>query len=268
MTRAANPRTGADTHDRVITVLRVRYAKTGKIRFTSHRDVARIWERALRRVGVPVVRTEGFTPRPRVAFGLALPTGYESIGEYLDIEVEEPSSTDALTGVGIADGCQLALDELPDLLTAALPVGMEVQTIELRNGRGTSLQEQVIRCGWSFEIRDLDEATARRRVIELLDSATLPTTRQHKGKERTDDLRPAIHHLEVLGTGPNGVLCAAELSAKPRVVRPSEVATVMAPTHEMGVAVRLTQLIEHDDSLRELIPSTDSSAPHARERAS
>ena len=152
--------------------------------------------------------------------------------------------------------------------TAALPVGMEVQTIELRNGRGTSLQEQVIRCGWSFEIRDLDEATARQRVIELVDSATLPTTRQHKGKERTDDLRPAIHHLEVLGTGPNGVLCAAELSAKPRVVRPSEVATVMAPTHEMGVAVRLTRLIEHDDSLRELIPSTDSSAPHARERAS
>lgn len=227
-----------------------------------------MWERALRRVGVPVVRTEGFTPRPRVAFGLALPTGYESVGEYLDIVVSEPPQADALGGVGIADGRLLALADLPELLTGALPVGMEIQNIELRSGRGASLQELVTRCRWSFEIRDLDEATARQRVNELLDSASIPTTREHKGKQRTDDIRPAIHHLEVTGTGPNGVLCAAELSAKPRVVRPSEVATVMAPTHEMGVAVRLTQLIEHDDGLRELIPLSESPAPHATAHAS
>ena len=54
---------------------RSRYTKLGKVRFTSHRDTARIWERALRRAGLPVADTSGFTPRPRMSFGLALPTG-------------------------------------------------------------------------------------------------------------------------------------------------------------------------------------------------
>ena len=58
--------------------VRLRYAKVGKVRWTSHRDAARIWERALRRAGLAVAYTEGFSPRPRLHFGLALPTGYES----------------------------------------------------------------------------------------------------------------------------------------------------------------------------------------------
>ena len=67
--------------------LRLRYAKLGKVRFTSHRDTARVWERAMRRAGVPVAVSAGFTPRPRLSFGLALPTGAESVAEYLDLEV-------------------------------------------------------------------------------------------------------------------------------------------------------------------------------------
>ena len=64
----------------VLTV-RLRYAKVGKVRWTSHRDAARIWERALRRAELAVAYTEGFSPRPRLHFGLALPTGYESDAE-------------------------------------------------------------------------------------------------------------------------------------------------------------------------------------------
>ena len=63
--------------------LRVRFVKLGRVRFTSHRDVARMWERAVRRIGLPVARTEGFSPRPKLAFGLALSTGHESLAEYL-----------------------------------------------------------------------------------------------------------------------------------------------------------------------------------------
>ena len=74
-----------------MTTLRVRFGKCGKVRFTSHRDVARIWERALRRAEINVAYTQGFSPRPRVAFGLALATGHESQAEYLDVDlVDEP----------------------------------------------------------------------------------------------------------------------------------------------------------------------------------
>src|SRR5690606_40985756 len=69
------------------TRVRIRFSKLGKVRFTSHRDTARIWERALRRADLPVAYTEGFAPRPRVSFGLALPTGAESLGEYLDVDL-------------------------------------------------------------------------------------------------------------------------------------------------------------------------------------
>jgi len=66
--------------------VRLRFTKLGKIRWTSHRDVARMWERALRRTSLPVARTAGFNPRPKVSFGLALPTGHESVAEFLDVD--------------------------------------------------------------------------------------------------------------------------------------------------------------------------------------
>ena len=75
--------------------LRLRFSKFGKIRFTSHRDVARMWERALRRGGVRMAYSQGFAPHPLVSFGLALPTGCESMGEYLDLRLDpaEPGDT-------------------------------------------------------------------------------------------------------------------------------------------------------------------------------
>jgi radical SAM-linked protein len=84
--------------------IRVRFTKQGKVRFTSHRDVARLWERALRRAALPVASTEGFSPRPKMHFGLALSTGHESCGEYLDIDLRE------------REGDDVDLDALPAML--------------------------------------------------------------------------------------------------------------------------------------------------------
>ena len=66
--------------------VRIRYTVTGKIRFLGHRDVARAWERALRRAGQPVAYSEGFSPRPKLHFGLALSVGHESLAEYVDVD--------------------------------------------------------------------------------------------------------------------------------------------------------------------------------------
>ena len=70
--------------------VRFRYSKLGKLRWTSQRDMARMWERALRKAAVPVAYTSGFSPRPKLSFGLALPTGCESLAEFLDVEVATP----------------------------------------------------------------------------------------------------------------------------------------------------------------------------------
>src|SRR4029077_7165483 len=88
--------------------VRIRFSKRGRVRFISHRDVARAFERAFRIEELPLAFTEGFSPRPKVSFGLALSVGHESEAEYLDVELTESVDVDAL----------------PERLTPALPEGM------------------------------------------------------------------------------------------------------------------------------------------------
>lgn len=245
-------------------ILRVRFTKLGKVRYTSHRDVARIWERAIRRVGLPVVYTEGFSPRPRVGFGLALPTGYESVGEYLDISVHPSASgrPGVFDGVGPSSGTTLEPVGLIPQLSEVLPAGMDVQAIELLDVRGESLQQAVKTCTWRFEIRDLTMADATAGVAELLSAVELPSTRMHKGKERSDDLRPSVHRLEAVGRGMDGAALEADLAAKPRLVRPSELISILAPGLELAGAVRMHQWIEKDGARTEPVPFDATPAPH------
>ena len=244
--------------------LRVRFTKLGKVRYTSHRDVARIWERAIRRVGLPVVYTEGFSPRPKVSFGLALPTGYESVGEYLDISVHPAANGQpgVFDGVGPSSRTLLEPAGLIPLLSDVLPVGMDVQAIELLDERGDSLQQSVTVCSWRFEIRGLEVAEATSAVAELLSATELPSTRLHKGQERTDDLRPAVLHLEVVGRGMNGAELVADLAAKPRLVRPSELISILSPGRELAGAVRTHQWTEKDGARREPVSFDATPAPH------
>src|SRR6478672_6685323 len=90
--------------------VRLRYTKRGKVRWISHRDVARALERAFRITKLPLAFTEGFSPRPKVSFGLALSTGHESEAEYVDIVLAE----------------DIDLDALADRLNSGLPAGIQV----------------------------------------------------------------------------------------------------------------------------------------------
>src|SRR6266508_5151391 len=69
----------------VVQRVRIRYAKRGPLRFTSHRDFARAFERAIQRAGVPIAYSQGFTPHPKVSYASAAPTGVASVAEYLEI---------------------------------------------------------------------------------------------------------------------------------------------------------------------------------------
>jgi radical SAM-linked protein len=245
--------------------LRVRFAKRGKVRFTSHRDTARIWERALRRAGVPVAYSHGFSPRPRLSFGLALPTGYQSDGEYLDVQILAGRWTgEGLALVGPHDGRVLGVDELPRVLADALPSGFDVDAVAVIEDRVESLQEMVTACTWRFTIRDIDEATARAAVVDLLAAPTVPVEREHKGRTVVDDLRPAVEELTVIEAVEHGVELEATLPAKPRVVRPAELVTALAPGHELGVATRRHQWIERDGIRREPLAIGCSTTGDAR----
>ncbi len=233
-------------------IVRLRFTKRGKVRFTGHRDVARIWERALRRAGVPIAYTQGFSPRPRLSFGLALPTGDESDGEYLDLLLDEP----------------VVPESLCEALTAALPVGFEVTAATAIERSTPSLQESVIACTWWFEVRQIDRNTAEALARELLEADALPYTRLRKGREVEVDLRSALGSLVPLGPSEHGQAFSAELATKPFSVRPAELIAATHPEHELGVSRRTHQWIEGDGARREPISMLDPVRELAEVRAS
>lgn len=231
--------------------VRVRFAKTGKVRWTSHRDVARMFERAFRRTQLPLAYSEGFSPRPKVSFGLALPTGAESVAEYLDLEIAPDAVVDVI--------------ELQARLTEALPVGMEVTAAAVIDDRADSLQQEVTSCTWVVELPDLDAAHVAGLAAEVLSTTALPVSRERKGKWATDDLRRAIVSLEAEGSA-----LVFELTTQPRGVRPTEVLAAVRPDLELGTVRRTHQWIERDGARFEPLgaePAT-TDAPHAERRAS
>ena len=217
--------------------LRIRSTKLGKIRFVSHRDGARIWERALRKVGLPTAHSAGYTPRPKISFGLALPTGAESIAEYVDVELRDDAAPD--------------LDELRARLADALPDGIDVTVVVERPDSDESLQELVTSCTWELWSEELAPAQIS-AAVTLLDANRLMIERERKGQRRTDDIRPLVLDLYPDATGQRLV---AELATVGRALRPSELASLaFDDVDPLDVrALRTHQWISHDGDRREVL---------------
>ena len=251
--------------------LRFRFTKTGKIRFTSHRDVARMWERALRRSGLPVAFSQGFSPHPLLSFGLALPTGCESNGEYLDARLDE------------ARPDELSPADLPDLLTGLLPDGISVQAVAPVGMAEGSLQQEVASCDWDLEVLGVVGEELTERVERVLAAPSLTVQRERKGRQVEDDIRPAILALAVTfdidseqkdseqGEHLIGRL-RAELATHPRGVRPSDLLSAFGTDVVLARACRTHQWIERDGARYEPLslrgPGTDPVVMHAAGRAS
>jgi radical SAM-linked protein len=219
----------------------VRYAKLGKVRFVSHRDGARLWERALRRVAFPVAYTEGFTPRPKLSFGLALPTGAESVAEYIDIDLAPGTSVD------------LGDPSLADHLSSHLPPGIDVLVVAERDAGRDSLQDIVTSTTWELTGAGLEPDQLETAAQCLLAADEVFVERERKGQRRVDDVRPLIRDLR---PDPSGTRLVAELATIGRALRPSELATAAFPAID-AVDVRVLrthQWMEHDGDRREVLP--------------
>ncbi len=191
--------------------LRIRYTKSGKIRFVSHRDVARLFERACRKVQLPVAYSQGFSPRPKLSFGLALSVAHESDAEFLDVELTEKVNT----------------DDLVVELTSALPDGLTVEALRWTRVGEESLQEAISSCRWRIEVIGTTHEAVVDAVSRAISAAELPLDRIRKGKTRTDDVRPMIIDLTVEGQTETGTQLVAELATRPSALRPAELVDVL-----------------------------------------
>jgi radical SAM-linked protein len=235
--------------------LRLRYQKLGRVRFTSQRDLARLMERAMRRASLPLRRSSGFSPRPLLSFGLALPTGCASHAEYLDLRLDGESTT--TPSIRVVDTDQVdpaSLTRLCALLSSMLPEGIDVTAAAPLHGPEMSLQEAVASCDWELEVLGVGPVEAAGRVERLLGAKAVVVTRERKGREVADDLRPSILSLRVAdrparvvdGLG-EIVGIDASVSTRPRGVRPGELCRALGDQITLLGACRTHQWMENED---------------------
>lgn len=160
--------------------LRLRYAKRGRLRFTSHRDVARAFERALRRAGVPMAYSQGFSPHPKISWAGAAPTGVASEAEYVEIQVAERVDPEVVRAE----------------LNAALPDGLDV--LRVVPASGNPLPERIDASLWRIELPGVDPRTLRAAVDRLLAAERVEVQRLTKDGRRTLDVRPVVVSAQVL----------------------------------------------------------------------
>ena len=157
--------------------VRVKYSKSGRLRFTSHRDFARALERALRRAEVPIAFSAGFSPHPKISYIGAAPTGVSSAAEYLEL--------------GLAQ--LVELDALRARLDAALPDGLDV--IEVVPAGPGSLAERIEASAWRIELAPTPGIETA--VEAFLGESSVLVERLTKDGRREIDARAAVISLVV-----------------------------------------------------------------------
>lgn len=166
----------------------VRYAKRGKMRFASHRDVARAFERGVRRAGLPIAYSAGFTPHPKISYAGGAPTGVASEAEYLSLALTARQAE--------AQVCQR--------LNAALPDGIDVIDVtEDAPGANTSFGH-LEASEWRVVLPGVGPAAAQQAVAGFLALGEAPVERLTDKGVRRLDARAAVVEMEVIDAGTAG----------------------------------------------------------------
>jgi len=158
------------------------YRVEGDMRFLSHRDMIRLFERALVRTALPVKYTEGFNPHARLSILLPRPVAIASDQEAIVIEFDEP-----------IDGMNAARQ-----LSEATPCGIDVfDTLRLECGERP--RPRLAR--YRLELAERVDETVHGQILEILESEVVMVQRKHPGtgKVRSVDIRPSIADLQIDG---------------------------------------------------------------------
>jgi radical SAM-linked protein len=161
--------------------IRLRYAKRGRLRFTSHRDFARAFERALRRAEIPMAYSAGFSPHPKISYVGAAPTGVASEAEYLEI--------------GVARECDP--EQVRAALDAVLPDGLDI--VEAVTSGPGSLAERMHASAWRIELPGVSVVSAQAAVDAFLARDEVSVERLTKDGRRLLDARAPVLRAVVSG---------------------------------------------------------------------
>jgi radical SAM-linked protein len=202
--------------------------KRGALRYTGNLDLYRIWERTARRADLALAYSQGFHPQPKMQLAAALPLGFSSRCELIDMRI---------------DG-ELDLATIPARLQAAVPPGLEILTVEAIDEKSPPLQTQIVSAEYELTFGDpLDADRLAASVSAFLETESVP--RERRGKPY--DMRTLVEELKLMEPDDGGRLrLFVRLAARPGATgRPEELLDALGLAYE-GTRVERTRFIFKD----------------------
>ena len=159
--------------------IQITFSKQGPLRYTGHLDLHKLWERAARRAELPLAYSQGFHPQPKMNIAAALPLGFSSRCEVLDMRLEQ----------------DISLDGLPEKLNNTMPEGIRVTHVaQVMNERAPALQTQVVSAEYEVTSKETGFGSdLTRKIDSVMETESIIRTRRNKEY----DLRPLIEELEL-----------------------------------------------------------------------
>lgn len=168
----------------VVQRLRITFGKSGPLRYTSNLDIAKIWERLLRRADLPILYTQGFNTRPRISLAMPLPLGISSDCELLDVSLREK--------------IDLSEADLRDRLLSVAPQGMTISSIIDVDLRASTMQSLIISAEYRIQFHDdIEKSSLQQKISDILRRESIIVEKVRKRKRSVMDVRPLILGLHV-----------------------------------------------------------------------
>ena len=199
---------------------RITFSKQGALRYTGHLDLHRLWERAMRRADLPLNYSQGFHPQPKISLAAALPLGFSSLGEVLDVRFNS----------------EIPTEEIATRLQNSLPPDIQITNVEIVGESEPALQTLVLSAAYDVHLTEpVNGAELTRKVEELMLAESLP--RERRGKFY--DLRPLIESLNVIPETSGKLWLQMKLAARDGATgRPEEVLNALGIEPEYTLVER------------------------------
>jgi len=174
----------------------IRFGKQPRLRFISHLDLQRFFQRAVNRTGLPIAWSQGFNPHPVMSFGSALALGWTSEYEVLDIKLSAP----------------MGRKRTEDAIRAALPEDLPVLEVRMVDDRHPAPMALVRMSDYSVRLTGADGAKVIEQIPAFLAREEVLAMKKTKSGEKQVDIRPMVVALEPVEDGFRARLMLTEQS--------------------------------------------------------
>ncbi|HZK26175.1 MAG TPA: TIGR03936 family radical SAM-associated protein [Thermoclostridium sp.] len=158
--------------------IRFQFKRGEELKFISHLDIMRVFERAFKRTSIPVSHSQGFNPRPTIVFAQPMPVGLSSDGEFADVELEKTYE----------------IDEFIEKVNANLPEGIRILEAKEKFVK-TKIMGIVKAALYKIDFEISPYTDIEKIISSVLDQKKIMVLKRTKSGEKEFDIRPLIYEL-------------------------------------------------------------------------